>query len=205
MSLSFDAVTILVILLPGFLCARIFQWLCVRPEQSEMDKVVEALLFSFLVYVSFMAVFGKVQLTRKHALWLFLLSVIIAVISSTVWKHDWLGAALRKAHVTNRTSRPSVWNDVFDNYGGYALVELADGRLVLGWIHYFSDHPPAALFLRDAAWVTSTGERLQLDGPGILITSECGIKTVSFHYPRISGPADNVVPVADGGDAPDGP
>jgi hypothetical protein len=42
MSLGFDALSVLIILLPGFFCARIFQWLCVRPQQTEMDKVVEA-------------------------------------------------------------------------------------------------------------------------------------------------------------------
>lgn len=183
MALGFDALSVLIILLPGFFCARIFQWLCVRPQQTEMDKVIEALLFSFMVYVTFIAIFGQLQPTRKHVIALATLSIAVALISSVVWSNDLLGRLLRYARVTQRTSRPYIWNDVFHHYSGYALVELSDGRFVLGWVRYYSDHPPAALFLEDASWVTSTGERMHLDGPGILVTEQCGIKTVSFHHP----------------------
>jgi hypothetical protein len=45
-----EAFAVLLILLPGFLCARIVQSLCVRPKQTELDKVIEALLYTLLVY-----------------------------------------------------------------------------------------------------------------------------------------------------------
>jgi hypothetical protein len=182
MTLSFEVLTVLMVLLPGFLCAKIIQWLCVRPEQTEMDKLVEALLFSFVIYVAFTAMFGEVQLSRKHVVYLAVLSVGISVIGSALWTNDWLGWLLRKARVTQRTSHPSVWNDVFHHYGGYVLVELKDGRLVLGWVRYFSDHESApTLFLEDAAWVHQNGERTQILGAGILITADYGIKTIAFH------------------------
>ena len=130
MSLGFDALSVLIMLLPGFFCARIFQWLCVRPQQTEMDKVVEALLFSFIVYVSFIAIFGQLQASRKHVIALAALSVAVALISSVAWSNDLLGRLLRYARVTQRTSRPYIWNDVFHHYSGYALVELSDGRWV---------------------------------------------------------------------------
>jgi hypothetical protein len=47
----FEAITILVILLPGFLAARIEQRLVVNPKQNEFDKTVEALLYSFFIYL----------------------------------------------------------------------------------------------------------------------------------------------------------
>jgi hypothetical protein len=50
---KFEAVAILVVLLPGFFCARIIQRLCVTRDQTELDKIVEALLYSFLIYVIF--------------------------------------------------------------------------------------------------------------------------------------------------------
>ena len=48
-----QAFAVLLLLLPGFLSARIVQMLCARPKQTELDKIVEALLFSFFTYLIF--------------------------------------------------------------------------------------------------------------------------------------------------------
>src|SRR5579859_4237505 len=53
--LRFEALTVLVILLPGFFAARIEQRLTVNPEQKEFDKTVEALIYSFFIYLIFTA------------------------------------------------------------------------------------------------------------------------------------------------------
>ena len=55
---GFEGLAILLILLPGFLCAGLIQALCVRPNQTELDKVWEALLYSFVVYVVFVCLVG---------------------------------------------------------------------------------------------------------------------------------------------------
>jgi uncharacterized membrane protein YbjE (DUF340 family) len=191
--IGLDALTVLVILLPGFLCAKLVQWLCIRPEQTELDKVVEALLYSFLVYVTFTLAVSKLELKRSHLMAVTLISCVLALLISALWTNDSLGPLLRKWRVTNRTSRPSVWNDVFHNTGGYVLVELADGRLIAGWVKFYSDvSTSTSLFLEDAAWITREGTQIAVDGPGVLITNNCGIKTVSFHTAK-----DNRVVPAD--------
>jgi hypothetical protein len=48
---TIEALGILLLLLPGFSCAYLVQRLTVRPRQTELDKVVEALLFSFILYL----------------------------------------------------------------------------------------------------------------------------------------------------------
>jgi hypothetical protein len=48
-----QAFAVLLVLLPGFLSSRIVQMLCARPKQTELDKIVEALLFSFVTYLLF--------------------------------------------------------------------------------------------------------------------------------------------------------
>jgi hypothetical protein len=48
-----QAFAVLLVLLPGFLSSRIVQMLCARPKQRELDKIVEALLFSFVTYLLF--------------------------------------------------------------------------------------------------------------------------------------------------------
>jgi hypothetical protein len=49
---SVVALQIFLILLPGFATAYFVQLVAIRAKQSDLDKVIEALLFSFLIYVS---------------------------------------------------------------------------------------------------------------------------------------------------------
>jgi hypothetical protein len=146
-----------------------------------MDKVVDALLYSFLVYLVFASLFGS-DFSGPKVLWLPLISLALALVVAAMWTHDFPGRRLRQWGITTRTTRPTVWSDAFSVFGGYVLVELASGRMVVGWVRYYSDPPnPPSLFLEDAAWIDWGGKLSCIDGPGILITPECGIKTVSFH------------------------
>ena len=74
------------------------------------------------------------------------------------------------------------------------------GRSVIGWLKYYSDRPDnAGLFLERASWVPAGSTTLvSIDGPGILLTSECGMpRSISFlRYETGSQdkPADGVGP-----------
>lgn len=110
-----------------------------------------------------------------------LISVVLALAVGGIVTNDISGKLLRKLRLTQRTSRSSLWEDTFHNYGGVILVELGDGRRVEGWVHYYSDEPtPASLFLEKAAWVADDNTLIPIDGPGILITQELGIRTIEF-------------------------
>jgi hypothetical protein len=194
----FEAIGILVILLPGFLAARIEQRLVVNPEQNEFDKIIEALLYSLFVYVSFSAIFRSFPLsvtTEKvgeathysidanpyHLAALIGLAVLFAVLQSYAGTHDVWGRLFTSLRVTRRTWRASIWSDVFHNYGGVVQVELADGRSVMGWLKYFSDRPEQrSLFLERAAWVGDEQQVIPIPGPGIFLTQFSGIVSVSF-------------------------
>lgn len=181
---SVEALSILLILLPGFLCARIVQSFFVRPQQTEVDKFVEALIYSFVIYVLFAITFHGTtgDLTEPlHLAVLAAYSMILGLLASAALTNDWVGRVLRRLGVTQRTSNASIWNDVFRSCGGYVLVELADGRLVIGWVRYFSDRDEEpSLFLEDASWVTREGSRIHVDGPGMLLTRVSGIRHLMF-------------------------
>jgi hypothetical protein len=49
MPASTEALGILLLLLPGFSCAFLVQRIAVRARQTELDKIVEALLLSFVL------------------------------------------------------------------------------------------------------------------------------------------------------------
>jgi hypothetical protein len=83
--------------------------------------------------------------------------------------------------VSRRSWRESIWSDVFHNFGEAVQVELADGRSVMGWLKYFSDRSgEASLFLEDAAWVRADRSLTPIEGPGIFLTKESGIRSVAF-------------------------
>ena len=67
MPTSASALQIFLILLPGFAAAYIVQILTVRGKQTDLDKVIEALLFSFLIYVTYFVFHRNQQpLTFTH-------------------------------------------------------------------------------------------------------------------------------------------
>ena len=47
-----ETLGIFLVLLPGFTCAYVTQYLAVRREQTELDKAIEALLFSSVLYLA---------------------------------------------------------------------------------------------------------------------------------------------------------
>lgn len=196
---EFEALAVFLVLLPGFLCARVVQSLCVRPKQTEIDKIIESLLYSFVVYVSFVCIFGRsipvamniqdtdgvkhysFELQPKSLGELAILSIGLGVLIGVDNTNDLSGRFFRKIHATQRTTRSSVWSDVFHERRGVVLVELGDGRRVMGWAQHYSDDPrELSLFLEKAAWIDDAGEQVAIQGGGILITKELGVKSIEF-------------------------
>lgn len=198
---TMQALAVFFILLPGFLAAYILQSLVTRPKQSDLEKVVEALIFSFVVYlISALIIgtklpiswhpdkdaYGNVTYALNLSWWkllvLLLLPVVLGLLSAFLLQHDYVLQALRWAKLTDRTSRASTWNDVLQDVDGVAQVELADGRSVMGWVRYYSDDADdASIFLERAAWVKSDSDGLEpIPGPGILLTKEAGIRSMMF-------------------------
>ncbi len=198
---TMQALAVMFILLPGFLAAYILQSLVTRPKQSDLEKVVEALIFSFVVYLISALIIGTrlpiswypekdaygnatygVSLSWWKLLVLLLLPVVLGLVSALLLEHDYVLCALRWARLTDRTGRASTWNDVLQDVDGVAQVELADGRSVMGWGRYYSDDADdASLFLERAAWVKTGSDGLEpIPGPGILLTKEAGIRSIMF-------------------------
>ena len=203
--LKFEFLVILIVLLPGFFASRIEQRLTVNPDQDEFDKIVEALIYSFFIYVIFTVIDKTFPLALKinqgpangfsyslvaspfRLALLPLIAVVLAVLVSSATNHDWFGRFFRWIGVTSHTWRPAIWNDVFLSHSGVVQVELADRRSVIGWLKYYSDRPDnASLFLERASWVREDGGCTEIAGPGILLTSECGIRSIMFLDSKVS-------------------
>ncbi len=182
MPTTIQALDIFLILLPGFACAYIVQQLAIRPKQTELDKVIEALLLSFVIYFCTVPFFGfSFVVGWKEPVALTLGAMALGILYAANINHDWVLTFLRKIHVTERTSRTSIWGDTFQKFGGTVQVGLADGRTVIGWVRYYSDDPAdASIFLEEAKWVNQRGKGIPINGPGILLLRDSGIQYVMF-------------------------
>ena len=207
-----EALGVLLLLLPGFSCAFLVQRLVIRPKQTELDKVIEALLFSFFLYLFASPFFGyslplawqksaiaeaaqyTFQLNWPYLAVLAVLALSIGLLYSANLNHDWLLRLLRKLSVTQRTARNSIWIDAFQDIpSSYVLVQLSGNRAVIGYLRYYSDEQDdASLFLEDAAWIVDDeGTQSPIEGPGILLTKQAGIESVSFLNTGKSEPSGN--------------
>ena len=140
---------ILLFLLPGFISAIILRQVTTRAKQSDFEKLIEALVLSFVLYLTSLPLFGntlpiswhddagtyKVHLQWGQLAFLFVEAILLSLLYGAVLQHDWLHEVLRKLRITEKTSRISVWNDVLqDIKGSYLLVEMADHRRILGYL-----------------------------------------------------------------------
>ncbi len=180
----------LLVLLPGFVSARIIRAISAQSQQSELERVTEALIFSFINYVIYIACFGSslpiewtpaFQVHRWRVLFLFLMACAIGLFWGFIRSKDLALSFLRERGLTQRTGRESIWNDVFSTIGGSAQVGLKDGRNLIGWIRRYSDSGgERALFLDNASWVDEEGETIEIGGKGILLTEKADIEYVMF-------------------------
>jgi hypothetical protein len=205
------ALQILLILLPGFSAAYVVQALATRRAQSDLERVIEAIVFSFVVYVCYMPLnhgklpfhiqpdpAGKAETTvvwePSQLVWLGIVTAVFSLLAIVYIRFDF-NRLFQWLNLTERTTRNSIWNDVFETEAIKAQplqVELADGRSVIGLLHYYSDAAEdASIYLADASWVDSEGGKVPIPGAGILLTKACGIRSIS-----LLNPADASVPMA---------
>jgi hypothetical protein len=203
------ALQVFLILLPGFSATYVVQALATRRSQSDLERVIEALVFSFVIYVCYMPLNGgKLPFHILHdssgkgddtvlwepaqLAWLAAVTLVFAFASVAYIRFDG-NRLFHWVKLTERTTRNSIWNDVFESEaidGQPLQVELADGRSVLGSLLYYSDAAEdASMYLTQASWVDSEGNTIEIPGPGILLTKNSGIRAVSLLNPAPESPA----------------
>ncbi len=134
------------------------QALAVRRAQSDIEKVIESLIFSLFLYVCTLPFFGyrlplswqevrpgigDFQLTVQWVQLsvLSIASLVFGIAYAASINHDWIMRFFRWIRVTDRTSKNTIWNDVFGQIGGWVQVGLTDAVIVKGWLAYYSDNP----------------------------------------------------------------
>jgi len=170
MSLTVEALNILLLLLPGFMSGQIFYSLFKLGEVSIPRKVHDALLFSFVIYLlvslfvpweplaEVVASEGALSYIISENFRVICLSlggvVSVPVIVGFLYFNDHVHTFLRKLKITTKTSRPNTWNDAFVTQNRHVIVTLKDGRRIRGYPTMFSSDPEEGfVYLYNPAWV----------------------------------------------------
>lgn len=204
---SFEAMQILIFLIPGFISETILNIIVVRKDKSDLGKIVEALIFSLIIYVGFSLLVSKspVSLTvvseskdgasstftlhnsGVQYLWLLLFSVILPLAMGCLVTNDLHMKLLRRLHITGKSARESVWLDLFLNNKRSIIVNLEDGRRITGFPEYYSDDPGSQyIYLYKPAWIVYNNDKkideiIEMNGiDGILITPQQKIESIMF-------------------------
>ena len=204
---TFEAMQIFIFLIPGFISEAILNILVVRKDKTDLGKIIEALIFSLIIYVGFSLLVSKspVSLTvvseaKEGAsstftlytdgiqfLWLLLFSIILPLIIGCLITNDLHMKLLRKLHVTGRTSRESVWLDLFLNNSRSIIINFDDGRRITGFPQYYSEDPTSQyIYLYKPAWIEYNDHKkkeeiVELNGiDGVLITPQQKIDSIMF-------------------------
>ncbi|MBN2240523.1 MAG: hypothetical protein JW712_12185 [Dehalococcoidales bacterium] len=204
---SFEAIQIFLFLLPGFLSETILNVVTVRKDKNDLGKVIEALIFSVIIYIIYSSVYSKNPITlvvvsasekgltstytiQPEGIGLLILlgiSIVIPILLGLLITNDLLMGILRWLRVTGKTGQQSVWLDLFLNNKKSIVVNFEDGRRILGFPQYYSDDPADPyLYLYNPSWIVynenqNIDEIIEIsEMEGILITPQEKIESIMF-------------------------
>lgn len=190
MPTSFEALQVILYLLPGFVTLKVKELLSFPSKASEINRAIDGVVFTFLNLFVFFTI--KVLFSGE----LFSIGYLnvaglffIAIFHGLILGNNYLTAKfyqfLRWLRLTYRTPHVDAWSEAFNNIRGvYVKVCFADGRKYIGWPRYYSDDPELKdLFLADAHFVSITEEVTKIEGPGVLVSGGSDITVIEFLNP----------------------
>lgn len=193
-----NATPLLMFLLPGFLSAWIFYGLTSYPKPTQFERTVEALVFTFVVHAATQGLrlaFGAVGRSWSLGAWnetsqlltSVLLAMALGLALATAVNTDIFHAWLRRRGFTSRTSHPSEWFCVLDRAPAFVILQLKDGRRIIGWPKEWPVSPMVGQFyLQLPAWILDDGELVELSTlDGILIHA------TDVHWVEVFPPEEN--------------
>ena len=189
---SQELMNLLLQLLPGFLAAWLLYGLTSYPKPSQFERVIQALVFSFLIRAllpieeSIMIQFGKIHsfgLWGKNSELLAsaISGLLFGLVASYYANNDKLYACARKFKLTRRTAYPSEWFGAFTDHITYVVLHLAGNRRIIGWARQWPSEPTSGHFmLMDAAWLKTDGEEIALTANELILIPAKDVEMVEF-------------------------
>lgn len=190
-----DLTPVFVFLLPGFVSAGIVALLVIRKPAEPFSRVVEAFIFTMInlaLFTSLRSLVTRIPGLKINSYFFFtsgnlLTMALCAVIVGLAWSYEannqFIFGLLRGLKITPKTTKPSVWIDVFSETRNYVVVHLKDERRAYGWPRRYSDDASErVLFLEKATWLGENNEELNDPPIGILLDKDSEIAFIEFVF-----------------------
>ena len=185
-NLAPDVIVILQYLLPGFIAAGIFHSLTSHPKQSQFERVVQALIFTFIIQILVLATkkFNPLWIlyfTNSSLLISFIISIIFGLLLSFFANNDCLNKTLRKLRVTQETSFASEWFSAFSGNTACVILNLKDGRRIYGFPEEWPSNANSGhILLKSESWLGERNEEIDLKNLETVLIDVCNVEFVEF-------------------------
>ena len=173
---SKDVLALLTQLMPGFLTAWVVYGLTTYTKPPQFERVVQALIYSFLVN-GLVAILEVVLLfvgkTIKLGIWdksseviaSAMIALLLGILLSFYMRNDAFFKFARRLKLTTRTPFPSEWYGAFAVKPRYLVLHLSGDRRISGYPIEWPTEPTVGHFrLTDAAWLDDENTETPLDG-----------------------------------------
>ena len=155
----------LLLLLPGFVTAEIIGVLVLREERKTLDRIIQALIFTFLahlVWTPLSRLFPDDPATNLVGLGAS--AIAWGLVFTWAINSGTIHGILRWLHLTKAGSRPNEWYDAFYDRQQHVVLHLKDHRRIFGWPLLYPSRPDKGhLLLEGAEWLdrSDTAARVQ--------------------------------------------
>ena len=152
---------LLLALLPGFLTAEIIAVLVARQDRTTFDRIIQALIYTFLTHVLWTLISGDQPALRGQSLLgLTLVAVVLGLALAFLINTGYLYSVLRwvgtppMTQAASTPNAPGVWFDTFQEKQQHAILHLQDGRRIFGWPRRYPLRPDKGhILLERAEWL----------------------------------------------------
>ncbi len=187
-----EAIALLVFLLPGFVSAWVLYGLTSQVKPSQFERVVQALIFTFVVQVLIppiksalcslghivqLGVWDQASENYTRLIVAIILGILLAYYINTDSLHKWL----RSKGFTTRTSFPSEWFGVFSEHVAYIVLHFNDGRRLYGWPKEWpTEADRGHFYIMQPIWLLESGSTIDLENVDGILVSAKDVKWVEF-------------------------
>lgn len=181
---------LLLFLLPGFIAAAIFYSLISHSKPNSFERIILALIFTFIVQSIMPIVLTMVpsiaptqQDTYGSLAWLAaLLAIVLGLFAALCINHDWPHRLFRKLNITKENTYSSEWYSAFSQHErSYVVLHLYDGRRVYGWPTEWPSRPAEGHFhLEEAEWIEKSTNSKDRKSVKSLLVPVIDVQIVEF-------------------------
>jgi hypothetical protein len=178
-------------LLPGFLAAWIFYGFTSYPKPSQFERVIQALIFTFIIQVVVLiekAICLKIGIYWNVGNWgehsniicSTINSIFLGILFSYYANNDKFHKLIRKIGISKETSFPSEWFGTFSKNLTYIVLHLKDERRLYGWPIEWPSVPDNGHFLLvQASWLVGSKE-IPIQGVESILIDVNDVRWVEF-------------------------